>query len=307
MTRAPGKQLQLDPDMAKEHPLRILVAEDNLVNQQLAVQLLRRLGYQGDVVGNGLEVLDALTRQCYDVVLMDVNMPEMDGLTATGRILELWPPGSRPRIVAMTANAMQGDCAARTLRDWDKCLNAGMDDYITKPIPVEQLVRALWQCQAIALRARSAIGAKGQQILPRDSVPNGESGSEPDPISEAAIDPQVLQTFRDTMGDGAMCDAQCVSRRRSPVRAAHIARAEHIVWELLTVLIDTYIEESPNLLQRMREAIAQADPAAMGFAAHALKSSRATLGAINLSQMCQQLDRLGQSQTTIDASGIVTD
>jgi CheY-like chemotaxis protein len=105
--------------------------------------LLQQLGYRADVAGNGLEVLAALQRQAYDVVLMDVQMPEMDGLTATRRICQEWPPHTRPYIIAMTANAMQGD---REL-----CQAAGMNDYVSKPIRVEALVKALQSCPASGL------------------------------------------------------------------------------------------------------------------------------------------------------------
>jgi CheY-like chemotaxis protein len=118
-------------------PLRVLLAEDNEVNQRLALLLLAKLGYAADVAGNGLEALAALRRERYDVVLMDVEMPTMDGLEASRRIHGEWPPGERPRIVAMTANAMQGDR--------EECLAAGMDDYVTKPIRVDALVTALTQ------------------------------------------------------------------------------------------------------------------------------------------------------------------
>lgn len=121
--------------LAQTRPLRILLAEDSLVNQKLALYILQKMGYRADVAGNGLEVLSALHRQPYDVVLMDVQMPEMDGLTATRCINREYCPGSRPRIIAMTANAMQGDR--------EECLKAGMDDYISKPIRVENLVEAL--------------------------------------------------------------------------------------------------------------------------------------------------------------------
>jgi CheY-like chemotaxis protein len=122
-------------NLAARLPLRILVAEDNAVNQKLALRLLSQLGYQADVAGNGLEAIAALERQRYDVVLMDVQMPDLDGLEATRQICRRWPPAQRPRIVAMTANAMQGD---REL-----CLGAGMDDYISKPIHTDDLVAAL--------------------------------------------------------------------------------------------------------------------------------------------------------------------
>jgi len=125
----------LDPQMASRHPLRILLAEDNVVNQKLALRLLSQMGYRADVAANGLEVLQAVKRQPYDVILMDVQMPEMDGLEATRRLCADYPVGRRPRIIAMTANAMQGDR--------EMCLEAGMDDYLSKPIRVEELVNAL--------------------------------------------------------------------------------------------------------------------------------------------------------------------
>jgi CheY-like chemotaxis protein len=134
-TESPVTKSRLDPQMATRHPLRILLAEDNVVNQKLALRVLQQMGYRADLASNGIEAIESVERQRYDVVLMDVQMPEMDGLEASRRITTKWPDGERPRIVAMTANAMQGD---REL-----CLAAGMDDYVTKPIRVDQLVRAL--------------------------------------------------------------------------------------------------------------------------------------------------------------------
>jgi CheY-like chemotaxis protein/HPt (histidine-containing phosphotransfer) domain-containing protein len=128
--------------MAERLPLRLLLAEDNVVNQKVALLTLKKLGYRADVAGNGLEVLDALERQPYDMVLMDVQMPELDGLETTRRICRDWPPAQRPRIIAMTANAMLGD---REL-----CLDAGMDDYISKPVRIEELIRALERAASTA-------------------------------------------------------------------------------------------------------------------------------------------------------------
>lgn len=123
-----------DLDLQKKLPFKILLAEDNMVNQKVGLAILKKFGYRADIAANGLEVLDALERQHYDIVLMDVQMPEMDGLTATTLICDRLPPDQRPWIIAMTANAMEGDR--------QKCLDAGMDDYLSKPIRAENLIKA---------------------------------------------------------------------------------------------------------------------------------------------------------------------
>jgi PAS domain S-box-containing protein len=136
----------VDPDRDEAKParsaLRILLAEDNVVNQKVALRLLDQLGYRADVVSNGLEALDALERRAYDVVLMDVQMPELDGLDASRRIRERWSRDERPRIIAMTANVMPEDREA--------CFAAGMDDYVAKPIRPEELTGALSRVRATA-------------------------------------------------------------------------------------------------------------------------------------------------------------
>ncbi len=119
---------------AEINPTKILLAEDNVSSQKVALQMLKRLGYRADVAANGIEVCQALERQTYDLVLMDVRMPEMDGLEATRIIRQRWPNRS-PNIIAITAHALQGDK--------EKCLDAGMDDYISKPVKVEELARVL--------------------------------------------------------------------------------------------------------------------------------------------------------------------
>ncbi len=128
--------------------LRILLAEDNAVNQKVALRLLERLGYRADVVSNGLEALAALERQPYNVVLMDVQMPELDGLDTSRRICERWPPKSRPHIIAMTANALPEDREA--------CFAAGMDDYVAKPIRRNELAAALKRARPLGSRDASS-------------------------------------------------------------------------------------------------------------------------------------------------------
>jgi PAS domain S-box-containing protein len=127
---------KLDVNLANKIPLHILLAEDNIINQKIAIRILQKMGYMADIAANGLEVIDALKRQKYDIIFMDVQMPEMDGLEATNMILNIWPHvDTRPKIIAMTANAMEGDK--------EICINAGMDDYISKPVAIEDVQEAL--------------------------------------------------------------------------------------------------------------------------------------------------------------------
>ncbi|NTU81662.1 MAG: response regulator, partial [Chloroflexales bacterium] len=139
----PSAKPMFDARLGERLPLRILLAEDHAVNQKVALSTLAKLGYRADVAANGLEVLAALERQPYDVILMDMQMPELDGLGATERIRRELPRSRQPRIIAMTANAMQGD---REL-----CLSAGMDDYVSKPVRLEELIAALERAGATQL------------------------------------------------------------------------------------------------------------------------------------------------------------
>ncbi|HET7693680.1 MAG TPA: response regulator [Gemmatimonadota bacterium] len=133
-------------------PLRILLAEDNPINQNVAVRLLEKLGHSADIAGNGREALARLEEQPYDVVLMDVQMPRMDGLEASREICARWPPEQRPRIIAMTAEAMEGDR--------QKCLAAGMEDYLVKPVTIDQLRGALAKSRPVEREMEDGAGAE---------------------------------------------------------------------------------------------------------------------------------------------------
>jgi len=144
----PGKHLdfgKIDRPASSESfpglkPMRILVAEDNPSNQRVLVEMLKRLGYRADAVADGREVIQALERQDYDLVLMDIKMPEMDGITATQVIRKLQPENG-PKIIAITAFALEGDR--------EKCIDAGMDDYIAKPVQIGELAEVLKKNQPL--------------------------------------------------------------------------------------------------------------------------------------------------------------
>jgi signal transduction histidine kinase/CheY-like chemotaxis protein/HPt (histidine-containing phosphotransfer) domain-containing protein len=175
--RQTGEITLFDPHMAQQFPLRILLAEDNLTNQRLALHLLARMGYRADIAANGLEAVESLKRQHYDVVLMDVQMPEMDGLEATRHIRSM-KTGSAPYIIAMTANAMQ--------EDREICLRAGMDDYVSKPIQVVELVTALKRSRA----ASATQQLRAVQIARADT--QGDS--------DMVLDPKALRNLLNLVG-----------------------------------------------------------------------------------------------------------
>ncbi|HYS90489.1 MAG TPA: response regulator [Bradyrhizobium sp.] len=169
-------------DVGSPVPLRILLAEDNAINQKVALRLLERLGYGADVVGDGRLVLARLDHAAYDVILMDVQMPEMDGLEASRAICARWAASERPCIIAMTAEAMQGDR--------DKCLAAGMDDYIVKPVTLDRLAAALAKCRPLA--AATAPEAAAAPPVEKQRIAAG-----------TALDRDVLDQLREDLGGTA--------------------------------------------------------------------------------------------------------
>ncbi|MEO1521797.1 MAG: response regulator, partial [Cyanobacteria bacterium J06633_2] len=258
---------EIDHQLAEKLPLKILVAEDNGVNQKLAMHLLGRMGYRADIVANGLEVLDAVGRQSYDVILMDVQMPEMDGLTATQQICRRYSETERPRIIAMTANAMQGDR--------DTCLQAGMDDYVSKPIRFNTLTQALTRCASLQKKPHTqhATLPKAQQPnIPAEQYSNNDIN---------LINYEALQSTIDAMG---MDPRECLS-----------------------TLLDIFLDEANTLVETMRSAISEHDGSKLNFAAHTLKSSSASLGAIALSEQCQRLEKMGLDGDLAQAERIMSD
>ncbi len=256
---------QFDAKLGQQWPLHILLAEDHPTNQLLALRLLDRLGYRADVAANGLEALEALQRQHYDVVLMDMQMPEMDGLEATRRIRaeEAESGAQRPvHIVAMTANAMQGD---REL-----CMAAGMNDYISKPIRVEALVGALRRAPAPDGDEHGLHPEQKPAVLPsapnRDRAHGAElaaAGNE-----HALLDRSALDNLFEMTGEDP---------------------------KFLAQMLDSYLATSVTLLEQLRRGVAADDAGTVRLAAHTLKSGSADIGAHALSQACAEMEALARS------------
>jgi CheY-like chemotaxis protein/HPt (histidine-containing phosphotransfer) domain-containing protein len=168
VVRPPVESFRLSPELGAKHPLRILVAEDNTVNKKVAQLLFAKLGYTPDFVGDGLEAVASVQRQIYDLLFMDVRMPVMDGLEATREICRRLPSDRRPRIVAMSANALE--------EDRQEALLAGMDDYLAKPVSAVMLVAALQRCERRAVDDTLIAGIFDDQPMTELAGTIGEAG-----------------------------------------------------------------------------------------------------------------------------------
>jgi signal transduction histidine kinase/CheY-like chemotaxis protein/HPt (histidine-containing phosphotransfer) domain-containing protein len=243
--------------LGERHPLRVLLAEDNTVNQQIALLVLESLGYRADVASNGVEAVEAVDRLPYDLVLMDVQMPEMDGLEATRQIrARPIPPerGDRPiRIVAMTANAMQGDR--------DACLEAGMDDYLAKPIRPEELAAAL-----AATPARST----GATADARGAV---SADAEPAAADHVTLDASAIARMRSIAPDDASFD----------------------------LLVTSFLDNGATLLVQLADAAETGDVDVLRRTAHTLKSNATSFGATQLAELCAELESQTRRDAVVDA------
>ncbi|WP_172657237.1 ATP-binding protein [Myxosarcina sp. GI1] len=267
-----SKEPSLAEAPKERKPLRILLAEDNSVNQRVALLILEKLGYRADIVSNGLEAVNAVQAVPYDLIFMDMEMPEMDGITATKRILSHNLTIKTPHIIGLTAYAMS--------EDRDRCLQAGMTDFLTKPIRIEDLARAL---QKIANLIDSEANAKGNSnsfeanVVTRSPVPETIS-----PVSEAkqsVLDVSVLNSLRQLAG----------------------AKAQ----TLLTNIINQYLEDSPGRLQAIAKALEEKDAEALRKAAHGLRSSSANLGAVGIAECCKSIENLARTGK-IPEEGVIT-
>ncbi|MDH5508287.1 MAG: GAF domain-containing protein, partial [Anaerolineae bacterium] len=235
------------PDLAAQQPLEILVAEDNQVNQKVILQVLGKIGYQADVVINGQEVLSAMRNKTYDVILMDVQMPELDGIEATRHIRAEWPPEQQPRIIALTAHALQ--------EDRQRCLEAGMNDYIQKPFNVDTLVKSLGQAQPLSKQNGY------EPVMPTKA--DGDLFE----FESLVINSKALKSLQEMMSDD----------------------------NLFLDLLDTYLQDSLGYITDIKRGVMEKNNQILERAAHTLKSSSATFGANGLAELCKELEQRGRA------------
>ena len=263
---APEPSPRADADRGAYSPCRVLLVDDNAVNRAMSLAMLEYFGCRTDVAENGRQALEAFARQRYDLILMDCQMPEMDGYEATRVIRQQEAgPGQAPRphvpIIALTAHAMEGD---REL-----CLEAGMDDYLSKPYKPEELNAALAKW----------LGAAGNPRGKGDAEPRGRAGL-PDPQSHAPIDRTALEKIASLLPEDP--------------------------GKILEGVISLYLDGSQKLTQAIEEAARAGDADALFRAAHSLKSSSANLGAAALAALCRELEMTGRKGTTEGTEGRLT-
>ncbi len=240
---------------ARATPVRALVVEDNRVNQRVAVALLARLGATVDVAENGIEAVEATARTPYDIVLMDVEMPVMDGYATTAAIRLAERDGQRVPIVAMTARAMEGDR--------ERCLDSGMDDYLTKPVRTVDLVRVL---AAWATEGARPAGAHQAETRPLDGDAVEELAPAPDSADETS---SIIDRLREL---GMLEDL-----------------------EFARDTLEAYLTDSDEILRSLRQAISREDAAACERLAHRFKGASQNLGANALGRTAGALERCGRT------------
>jgi signal transduction histidine kinase/CheY-like chemotaxis protein/class 3 adenylate cyclase len=280
--------------LAQQHPLRILLVEDNVTNQKVAKLLLERLGYSINIVSNGAEAVEAVKIYTYDVILMDIQMPIMDGMEATTRIRQWFAQAPRrPYIVAATAHAMRGYR--------EKCLAVGMDDYITKPVRKEDLVAALTRCSCDpAFQAEIS----GKAVQSEDSKIGAIDSMAKIDLVPAAPTQESLSESNVSLNTSS----QLMAPKMPKIKALQdkiCAALQELVGayepKIITELIQSYLEGGTTLTTELQTAIVQQDARKLEQAAHSLKSSSASLGATVLADLCKQLEQQGRANDMTDA------
>jgi CheY-like chemotaxis protein len=262
---------------------RVLLVEDNLINQELAQNMLENLGCDVSVSNNGVEALAALSKFDYQLVLMDCQMPQMDGFEATAVIRRNEREsgsGRRVYIIALTANAMEGDK--------ERCLAAGMDDYLAKPITQSQLRAVMERWLKPENRNTSNAGSINSPSTDFSSLQLTTSSN------KTSARPQLRVVNSQDTGSNIVLDQS----KLDGIRALQRDGAP----SLIVKFIDIFLEDSPVLLETIRTAVAANDANNLFHAAHTLKSSSANLGAVTLSNLSRDLELIGRNGGSIDGS-----
>lgn len=246
-----ARRSEFDTTLGARRPLRILLAEDNATSREVAQRLLARLGYEADVAVNGLAVLEALQRAHYDLVLMDVQMPQMNGVEAAHYIHNFWPPERQPRIVAMTAAAIE--------HNHPLLANAGIDDLVRKPVRLEDLVHVL---EGVTPHEAHGTTARGDGAALQPAVE--PSGDDTPPARFTILDDELFAAFRRDMSLG------------DPAADA--------------VFIAQYVEHTRTQLQELRLAFAANDAARARLTAHTLRGLSLQIGAMELAIGCVRIE-----------------
>ena len=285
---------------------RILLAEDNPVNQEVALGMLEALGCHADVVSNGRDALEALARKAYDVVLMDCQMPEMDGFEATRCIRKLETAGPHTAnspnftrhipIVALTAHAITGDR--------ERCLGAGMDDYLSKPFAQEQLRTTLLRwCTPRALNEMTDHAPISHDTTSCENAGNAVCKNESNGscLNANGAGKTAAQCKEDDMTDGIYEEVPSIDPRAwDSIRSLQRPGQP----DMLCKVIDKYLTSSRRLIDAMREAVPQRDAEALHHTAHSLKSSSATVGALRLAALCKDMETMGRTNALEGVSAV---
>ncbi len=273
--------------------IRILLAEDNQVNQKVAALMLQRLGQSPVVVANGLEALDAVRAARFDLVLMDVQMPLMDGLEATRRIRAEVAADHQPRIVAMTANAL--------LEDREACLAAGMDDYLSKPVRSEDLAQVLRRVGAGA--GPPAMDPAMDPALDPVLGPAPDSALDPglDPALDPALDPGLDPGL--TLALARVAEQPAVDHATLDTLVTHMGAAGP---DLRASLVSAWLEESRRQVEQVDAGAAAGDRAVVAQVAHSLRSASESLGILAVATLCAGIEGILRSDAELDLAEAAT-
>lgn len=258
-TRSKYERFNLElPDCATTSKLKILVAEDSLINQKVALHQLRSIGYEADVAANGQEVLDLLDRINYDLILMDCQMPILDGYETTAAIRQLNSTKQKITIIAMTANALK--------EDRDRCLDCGMDDYLSKPIRKEMLAAKLTEWEERLIASNSILSDFTEVPKNSNSDLNPDINIENKTMSIPLIDLEYLETL--TGGDQAF----------------------------KTELLQTFFEAIPEYFAALQKAIEDNDAYAIERGAHLIKGTSGSMGISSIQAIASELEEMGRDK-----------